>query len=181
MGIVPTVSFDQKRRLTVPKLDRSSSFNLTVSDDLNHARRLSYRNLLTIPENFSKSIKTKVTRKILIPNYAWYFIMIHLDLRFVLTKLRSLDVQTREFLSSLNSALFDMFWSSYGMCSKLRRSDLPGKLSLIPFLINLERNMMRAEKEKALVENAYQSFMEKRQLKHQKVSVELKRNAFLKK
>ncbi len=121
-----------------------------------------------------------LSRKIVISNYAWYFIMIHLDLRFVLSKLRSLDSQTREFISSLNSALFDMFWSSYGMCSKMRRSDLPGRLSLIPFLINLERNMMRAEKEKALVENAYQSFMEKRQLKHHKVSVELKRNAFLK-
>jgi hypothetical protein len=114
---------------------------------------------MTIPENSSGSYVKLLTKKIVIPNYAWFFIMTHLDLRFILTKLRSLNVQTRELFTGLNSALFDMFWRSYGLCSKLRRSELPGKLSLIPFLTNLERNMMRAEKEKALVEKTYQSFM----------------------
>ena len=67
-----------------------------------------------------------------------------MDVRFYLTKLLTLSKKTREFFSSLNSALLDSFIRSYGLCSKLRRSNLAGKLSLIPFLAKLEQNMIRA-------------------------------------
>jgi len=75
-------------------------------------------------------------------------IIAHLDVRFYLTKLLVLSRKTREFFGSLNSALLDTFIRSYGLCSKLRRSNLAGKLSLIPFLAKLEKNMMRAEEKK---------------------------------
>lgn len=53
------------------------------------------------------------------------------DLRSILTKLRQLSMQTREFISGLNSTLFDTFWRSYGINSKTRRSELPSNPALL--------------------------------------------------
>ena len=80
-----------------------------------------------------------MSRTFSIPPYVWFHIMTHLDLKFVLSRLMCLDIKTREFFMSLNSALFDMFTCQYGLSSKLRRTDLPGKIDLIPFLTRLER------------------------------------------
>ena len=91
--------------------------------------------------------------------------MQHLDLKFVLTRLMRLSVKTREFFVSLNSALFDTFIRSYGLCKLLRRTDLPGRIQLIPFLSKLERNMVRATREKAEADRVYQEFMERLQLR----------------
>ena len=88
-------------------------------------------------------------------NYVWYFIMSYLDLPFILTKLMSLSTDKRELFQSLNSALFDVFLRGYGLCMKLRRSELPGKLQLYTFLTKLERNMVRATQAKASAEMAY--------------------------
>ena len=69
-----------------------------------------------------------------IPDFVWYYVMCHVDLRFILTRLMALNKGTHDLLRSLNSALFDIFLRSYGLCFKLRRTELPGKLNLIPFL-----------------------------------------------
>ena len=71
-------------------------------------------------------------------------IVVHLDLKFYLSKMLALDNRSRTFLGSLNSALLDTFIRSYGLCEKVRRSNLAGRQRLIPSLIKLEQNMMRA-------------------------------------
>ena len=91
--------------------------------------------------------------------------MQHLELKFILTRLMVMSKGTRESLRSLNSALFDIFLRSYGLCMKLRRTDLAGKLNLITLLQNLERNMMKANRCKAQADFAYLTLMEKWQRK----------------
>ena len=71
-------------------------------------------------------------------------IVMHLDIRFCITKLFYLSKKHRTFLGSLNSALLDLFILSYGLNHKLRRSNLAGRLQLIPFLTKLEQKMIRA-------------------------------------
>lgn len=53
-------------------------------------------------------------------------LVMHLDIRFYLTKLLALNSKTRKFFGSLNSALLDLFILSYGLNHKLRRSNLAG-------------------------------------------------------
>ena len=88
-------------------------------------------------------------------NYVWYFIMSYLDLPFILTRLMSLSTDKRMLFQSLNSALFDVFLRGYGLCVKLRRSELPGKLNLYTFLTKLEQNMVQASQAKAMADIAY--------------------------
>ena len=83
--------------------------------------------MLTIPE-LSLEASDKARKQRAFPGYVWYAIMQHLDLKFVLTRLMRLSVKTREFFVSLNSALFDTFIRSYGLCKLLRRTDLPGRI-----------------------------------------------------
>lgn len=84
-----------------------------------------------------------------IPGFVWYVILQYMDLTFVLSRMMRLNVRTREYFISLNSALFDSFISSYGLFNKLRRTDLPGRIQLIPFLTKLESIMVRAQFAKA--------------------------------
>ena len=98
-------------------------------------------------------------------NYVWYHIMCYLDLPFILSKLMCLSTEKRELFQSLNSALFDVFLRGYGLCSKLRRSELPGKLPLHTFLNTLERNMVQAQQAKKLSEIAYEGLKVKLLLK----------------
>ena len=88
-----------------------------------------------------------------------------MDLKFILTKLRFMNRRTREYFTSLNSALFDMFIRSYGLSQKIRRSELVGQLNLITFLTKLERNMLRAHREKDKASEAYLTLMAKRKKK----------------
>lgn len=97
--------------------------------------------------------------------------MIHMDLPFILTKLMSISSEKREFFKNLNSALFDCFLRTYGLFQKLRRTELAGRIDLVPFLIKLERNMVRANREKALAEKAYSSFIEKQRVKRHKTTI----------
>ena len=96
-----------------------------------------------------------VNKAIVIPDFVWYHIMVHLDLSFILTKLMSMSSEKREFFKSLNSALFDSFLRTYGLFQKLRRTELAGKIELVSFLTKLESNMVRANREKVLAEKAY--------------------------
>lgn len=93
--------------------------------------------------------------QIQVPNYVWYIVMVHLDLRCILTSLMCLDVKTREYFRSLNSALFDIFLRNYGLCIKLRRTDIPGRIPLLPFLVRLETAMVRAQKDKIKADATY--------------------------
>lgn len=81
--------------------------------------------------------------------------MSYLDLPFILTRLMSLSTDKRMLFQSLNSALFDVFLRGYGLCVKLRRSELPGKLNLYTFLTKLEQNMVQASQAKAMADIAY--------------------------
>ena len=56
-----------------------------------------------------------VNKAIVIPDFVWYHIMVHLDLSFILTKLMSMSSEKREFFKGLNSALFDSFLRTYGL------------------------------------------------------------------
>lgn len=102
------------------------------------------KSLVAIPESTQSEASRKRGAIDRLPDYVWYFVMIHLDLPFILTRLMCVSAEKRQFFSSINSALFDVFLRGYGLCQKLRRSDLPGKIQLIPFLTKLERNMVRA-------------------------------------
>ena len=82
-------------------------------------------------------------------------IIMHVDIRFFLTKMLVLNKKTRQFLSSINSAMLDMFILSYGLNHRLRRTNLAGSAPLITFLSKLEKNMIRAEKEKDVANEAY--------------------------
>lgn len=83
--------------------------------------RLSFSQKLTaIPESAKSSFNdgrsaAGINQSIVIPDFVWYYIMIHMDLKFILTKLRFMNRRTREYFTSLNSALFDMFIRSYGL------------------------------------------------------------------
>ena len=112
-----------------------------------------------------------------IPNYVWYYIMVHLDIPFILTRLMSVSSERREFFKTLNSALFDSFLRSYALFVKLRRTELAGKIQLVPFLTQLERNMVRAHRDKVMADVAYQSLIEKQRMKRQLTS-KSKRNLF---
>ena len=173
------------RRFTAPNNRHRNSLYEISSETREQLRRTSLNKLATISENATigrqQTAQQSRGKKINIPNYVWHLIMRHFDLRFILVKLMCLNVETREFFISLNSALFDQFIRTYGLIQKLRRTDLLSKLDLIPFLTSLEKNMVRAEKEKALSDAAYQSFMEKWKLKHVAASVAEKRNAFRRK
>ena len=163
--------------------------NLIESNELSDLfltsrRTMTFRdNLGTIPETqieHRKSNEKKpaaMGKRIVVPDYVWYYIMVHLDLPFILTKLMSVSSERREFFTSLNSALFDSFLRTYGLFVKLRRTELAGKIKLVPFLCRLERSMVRAKREKALADSAYQSLMEKQRMKR-KATAKSKRKAF---
>ena len=76
----------------------------------------------TIPESHGENRlstpKTAVefaSKLTVLPDYVWYYIMIHMDLPFILTKLMSMSSERREFFKNLNSALFDCFLRTYGL------------------------------------------------------------------
>ena len=116
--------------------------------------------LLTIPEHGLAS-RAGQGKTVNLPEYVWYHIMAYLDLKFILSRLMRMNTKTRDIFSSLNSAMFDIFLRSYGLCSKIRRSKIPEKLDLIPFLTQLESNMAKAKHAKAQAESCYQAYIEK--------------------
>ena len=81
---------------------------------------------MTIPENNPRDSPAKERKHIELPSFCWVMLVMHLDIRFYLTKLLALNSKTRKFFGSLNSALLDLFILSYGLNHKLRRSNLAG-------------------------------------------------------
>ena len=86
-------------------------------------------------------------------NYIWYRILAQLDLKFILTKLRSLDKRTRELFAQPNCKLLSIFIRSYGLCMSLQKSEL--SFELMPFFTKMEQNMIRAKKEKDMADSFY--------------------------
>jgi len=135
------------RRRTAPHLGLQKTTDADFQDPASGAARQTLR-LQTM-----RSFETRYKREV--PGYVWHVILQHMDLKFVLARMMSLSVKTREYFCSLNSTLFDSFISSYGLSRKLRRTDLPGRIQLVPFLTKLEQNMVRASFAKAKADRAY--------------------------
>ena len=83
----------------------------------------------------------------------------HLDISFFVTKMLALNKETRQYLSSINSALLDLFIRSYGLNHKLRRTNLAGTINLIPFLSELEKKMIKSEWLKEQANQAYKKLI----------------------
>ena len=182
----------QQRSIKTYRNKKTSFFDVgDIMLDISRYQTLEPKPLGTIPESpqvesinstpkTTENQNTKVQTSTVIcklPDYVWYYIMIHMDLPIILTKLMSISSERREFFKGLNSALFDCFLRTYGLFAKLRRTELAGKIELVPFLFKLERNMVRANREKALAEKAYSSFIEKQRLKRY-MTTQAKRKAF---
>ena len=108
----------------------------------------------------------------------WANLLKYLEIKFILVKLLTLNKHYRDVVTSHNSRLFNVFLERYAMCKRLQRSDIPARVSVLPFLRQLEYNMAQARVEHRKADEVFQQFMDKDQ-KNKKKKVLKKSLSFL--
>ena len=76
----------------------------------------------------------------------------------------NLNKYYRDLITSHNSRLFNVFLDRYALCKRLQRTDIPAKVSMIPFLRQVEYNVSQARAEHRKADEVFQRFMDKNQL-----------------
>ena len=82
-----------------------------------------------------------------LPNIVWANLLKYVEIKFILSKLLVLSKHYLYIITTQNSRLFNIFLERYAMCKRLQRTDIPARVSMIPFLRQLEYNMDEARKE----------------------------------